>query len=48
MNSKNINVNILININKAKKLYNWYPKTNLEKGLSKTINWYNKNYEKIL
>ena len=48
LNSKNINVDILIDINKAKKLYKWTPKINLEKGLRKTINWYKKNYEKIL
>ena len=48
LNSKNINVDILIDINKAKKLYKWTPKINLEKGLRKTINWYKKNYEQIL
>ena len=29
-------------INKVKKFFGWTPKNNLEKGLSKTINWYKK------
>jgi nucleoside-diphosphate-sugar epimerase len=45
--SKNINVNILIDVKKAKKLLNWVPKHNLISGLKKTILWYKKN-EKIL
>ena len=46
--SKNINVNILINIKKAMKIYNWKPKYTLREGLVKTINWYLKDNEKIL
>jgi GDP-L-fucose synthase len=34
----------LINIEKAKKILNFYPKTNLEEGLKKTIYWY-KNHD---
>ena len=30
----------LINIDKAKKILNFYPKTSLEVGLAKTISWY--------
>lgn len=45
INNKNINVNILVSNNKAKKL-KWFPKTNLDNGLKQTINWYKKN-EKI-
>ena len=48
LKSKNINVNILINIRKAKKLFNWQPKIKLDQGLRETIKWYKKNYEKIL
>lgn len=37
---KNINVNILVNSKKAKKLLNWYPKVSINDGLKKTIKWY--------
>lgn len=37
---KSINVNILVNSKKAKKLLNWYPKVNINNGLKKTIKWY--------
>ena len=33
------------NINKAKKLINWKPKTNLEEGIKKFVSWYKKNYD---
>ena len=32
--------------NKAKKLLNWKPTTNIDKGLNYTIEWYKKNYFK--
>jgi GDP-L-fucose synthase len=35
-----------ISINKIKKTVKWRPKTNLEDGLKKTINWYKANYGK--
>lgn len=34
----------LININKAKKVLQFTPKTHLKEGLAKTIHWYKKNY----
>ena len=37
---KNINVNILVNSKKAKKLLNWSPKINIDEGLKRTIKWY--------
>ena len=37
---KNINVNILVNSKKAKKILNWSPKININDGLKKTIKWY--------
>ena len=37
---KNINVNILVNSYKAKKLLNWKPKVSINEGLNKTIKWY--------
>ena len=45
--SKSIKVNIRVNSKKAKKLLSWYPKIQLDEGLKKTIDWYQKN-EKLL
>lgn len=38
-----IKFNLTVNFEKARKKYNWKPKTSLEKGIEKTIDWYNKN-----
>lgn len=38
-----IKFNLTVNIERARKKYNWKPKTSLEQGIKKTINWYNKN-----
>lgn len=45
--SKSIKVNICVNSKKAKRLLSWYPKIHLDKGLKKTIDWYQEN-EKLL
>jgi nucleoside-diphosphate-sugar epimerase len=34
---------LVANVNKAKSLLGWEPKTSIEKGLEHTINWYNQN-----
>ena len=36
----NININIGLNCNYAKKKLNWFPKISIEEGLSKTYLWY--------
>ncbi len=46
-NSTNINVNICVSSEKAKKVLGWRPKFTIDQGLKKTINWYVKN-EKFL
>lgn len=33
----------VMNISKCKKIFRWYPKTSLEKGIRRTYNWYIKN-----
>jgi GDP-L-fucose synthase len=38
-----IKFSLTLDINKAKKLYNWKPKVTLEKGISKTLEWYRQN-----
>ena len=38
----------LASIEKAKKLLNWKPRTPFEEGLEKTVNWFYKNFDKIL
>lgn len=45
-NAKNINVNILVNSNKAKKELSWFPKIKIDDGLTKAIEWYKKKYDK--
>jgi nucleoside-diphosphate-sugar epimerase len=35
--------NLLCNNKKIKKITNWKPKTNLKKGLKKTLEWFKKN-----
>jgi len=39
----NIPVNILISSKKARKHLNWKPKTSIDEGIIKTINWWKKN-----
>ena len=46
-NAKNLNVNILVKSNKAKKELKWKPKVKLDDGLKLTLNWF-KNNEKFL
>ena len=43
---KNINVNILVNSNKAKNILRWKPKTTIHKGIKLTIDWFKKKYLK--
>ena len=43
---KNINVNILVNSNKAKNILRWKPKTTIHKGIKLTIDWFKKKYVK--
>jgi len=38
-------LNSVLDISKAKRILNFYPKTNIEEGLKKTIKWYNKNMD---
>ncbi len=38
-----IKFNLTVNSEKARKKYNWKPKTPLKEGIEKTIEWYNKN-----
>lgn len=38
-----IKFNLAVNTDKAHKKYNWEPKTSLEKGIKKTIDWYKEN-----
>ena len=38
-----IKFSLSLNIDKAKKVYNWKPKVDLEEGIKKTINWYKQN-----
>lgn len=33
-----------LNIDRAKKLYQWSPQTNLDKGITKTLDWYRSSY----
>ncbi len=35
-----IKFSLCLNLNKAKKVYNWEPKVKLEEGIKKTIDWY--------
>ena len=43
-NSKpTIKFSLSLNIDKAKKMYNWEPKVSLEEGISKSISWYKQN-----
>jgi nucleoside-diphosphate-sugar epimerase len=41
----NIKTNISLSNNLVKKKFNWKPKTNIEIGIKKTIDWYIKNYK---
>tara|TARA_X000000950_G_scaffold284241_1_gene386930 strand:- start:165 stop:1103 length:939 start_codon:yes stop_codon:yes gene_type:complete len=43
LEAPNIKVNISVDSSKIKSKYKWYPKTSLEKGIRKTLQWYNKN-----
>ena len=43
---KNINVNILVNSNKAKNILRWKPKTTIHEGIKLTIDWFKKKYLK--
>ena len=43
-NKKNLNIDIMVNSNKAKKTLNWYPKIKLDEGLKMTIDWF-RNYK---
>ncbi len=38
-----IKFSLSLNLDKAKKVYNWKPKVAIEEGIKKTINWYQKN-----
>lgn len=38
-----IKFSLSLNVDKAKKVYNWEPKVKLEEGIKKTINWYQQN-----
>jgi len=38
-----IKFSLSLNLDKAKRVYNWKPSITLEEGLKKTINWYRKN-----
>ena len=38
-----IKFNLAVNIDRAQKKYNWKPKISLERGIKKTISWYNQN-----
>jgi nucleoside-diphosphate-sugar epimerase len=42
-NKRSLKINILVNSGKAKKLLGWVPKTKLDLGLKKTIEWFDKN-----
>ncbi len=46
-NARNLNVNILVKSNKAKKEINWVPKIKLDNGLKLTLKWFKSN-EKFL
>ena len=46
-NARNLNVNILVKSNKAKKEINWGPKIKLDNGLKLTLKWFKSN-EKFL
>jgi len=41
----NIKTNISLSNRLAQKKFNWKPKTNIEIGIKKTIEWYKKNYQ---
>ena len=38
-----IKFNLAVNIDKAKKIYNWKPKVSLKEGIRRTISWYRQN-----
>ena len=40
----NIDINILVNISKAKKELHWKPMVSIDLGIKKTISWYKKNF----
>jgi len=42
-NKKSLAINIMVSSKKAKKILNWSPKTRLDEGLKKTINWFREN-----
>ena len=44
-NKPSIPINIHVDNKKAKKLFNWKPKIDIENGIKSTIDWYKKNYE---
>jgi len=33
-----------LNIDRAKKLYQWCPQTNLDEGITRTLDWYRSSY----
>ena len=43
-NKPNIKTNISLSNKLVKRKFNWKPKTNIEIGIKKTIDWYKKNY----
>lgn len=42
-NKPTIKFDLVVNIDKARKKYNWQPKVSLEEGIKKTLDWYKRN-----
>jgi GDP-L-fucose synthase len=43
LSKPNLNINIAVNSNYAKKKYGWKPSVSIDEGLKKTISWYKNN-----
>ena len=46
LSAPTIKFNLSVNIDRARKKYNWKPKISLEEGIKKTISWYKQSLEK--
>ncbi|MAE82862.1 MAG: hypothetical protein CMB80_09020 [Flammeovirgaceae bacterium] len=46
LSQPSINTKLALSSKKAKKLFGWFPKINLDDGIKRTIEWYNSNVQK--
>ncbi len=48
LSKPSIKTNISLNPSMAKKVYNWYPEIDLDKGIKNTIEWYLNNFKNLI